>query len=97
MLTLTVGRTYRAKRPANSGGLVNDRLIIWKSQDGSLVQYDGPAVRLGATYPKVTSDKFSEWAGEDVPHLYDKGDTDWETWKSYVLTKKINKAARKEG
>ena len=61
MLTLTVGRTYRAKRPANSGGRVNDRTIVWKSQDGSLVQYDGPAVRFGAHYPKVTSDKFSEW------------------------------------
>ena len=97
MLTLTVGHTYRAKRPANSGGRVNDRTIVWKSQDGSLVQYDGPAVRFGAHYPKVTSGKFSEWAGEDVTHLYDKGDTDWKTWKDYALTKKINKEARKEG
>ena len=97
MLTLTVGHTYRAKRPANAAGCVNDRQILWVSVCGTLVQYDGPAVRFGAYYPKITSGKFSEWAGEDVTRLYDEGGTAWETWKSYVLTKKINKAARKEG
>ena len=56
MLTLTVGHTYRAKRPANSGGRVNDRTIVWKSQDGSLVQYDGPAVRnVYLFYQGITS------------------------------------------
>ena len=96
MLELVVGNTYRAKHPANAAGCVNDRQILWVSSCGTLVQYDGPAVRFGAHCPKVAAAKFIEWAGEDVTSLYPKG-ADWETWKSYVLTKKINKAARKEG
>jgi len=68
-LQLQVGRTYRAKRPAPTGGLFqqqlyNDRTIKWV---GVLeVQYDGPAVAMGRHYPKVTIEAFRKWAARDV-------------------------------
>lgn len=52
-LEIKVGRTYRGKRPGNAGGLVNDRTVIWQSAFDGTVQYDGPAVRDGARFPKV--------------------------------------------
>ncbi len=64
-LTLVVGRTYRAKKPACAQGLVNDRTIKWMSSYGD-VQYDGPAVAHGRHYPKVTKDAFLKWADRDV-------------------------------
>lgn len=68
ILTLQVGRTYRAKKPAKAGDawnvLVNDRTIVWV---GSCeVQYCGPVVRIGRRYPKVAKDKFLAWARRDV-------------------------------
>jgi len=70
-LTLVVGRTYRAKRPAPCQApgffrqqIVNDRTIIFIGLD--TVQYDGPAVADGRHYPKVTIEAFRKWAARDV-------------------------------
>lgn len=69
-LTLQVGRIYRAKKPGKvSGGisgLVNDRYITWISSDGSEVQYDGPVVKIGSRYKKISREKFLAWASHDV-------------------------------
>lgn len=63
-LELVRGRTYRAKKPANSGGVVNDRTLLHVGMFE--VQYDGPAVPLGRKYPKVTIEAFRKWADRDV-------------------------------
>lgn len=65
-LEIKVGRTYRGKRPSNARGLVNDRTVIWKSAFDGSVQYDGPAVRNGAHYPKASLADFRKWAERDV-------------------------------
>lgn len=65
-IELKVGRTYRAKKPANANGLYNDRTIVWMSPPIGLVQYDGPAVAMGRLLPKVDAEKFLAWAGRDV-------------------------------
>ena len=62
-LKLAVGRTYRAKKPRNCGGLVNDRTIL---HIGSCsVQYDGPSVARGRKYPTVDREVFLAWADYD--------------------------------
>jgi hypothetical protein len=58
------GRVYRAKNPANLGGLFNDRQVLYVGLE--FVQYDGPAVVNGRKYPKVTHEAFAKWAGRDV-------------------------------
>lgn len=63
-LELVRGRTYRAKKPANSLGLVNDRTIMWVG--AFEVQYDGPVVANGRNYPRVTKEAFRKWADRDV-------------------------------
>lgn len=73
---LVHGRTYRAKKPANSGGLVNDRCIVYI--DARIVQYDGPAVGFGRHYPKVDRAKFEAWAGTDVTDSLPK--SEWASW-----------------
>ena len=71
-LSIAVGRTYRAKKPANCGGYINDRQVLWSN--GEVVQYDGPAVANGRKYPKVTMDDFKAWAGKDVTDSLPKGE-----------------------
>ena len=65
---LNVGRTYRAKRPAPVGAginrLVNDRTIRWIG--AGQVQYDGPSVRFGAHFPRVSIETFLAWVARDV-------------------------------
>lgn len=63
---IQVGKTYRAKRPTQYlfGGF-NDRTVIWMGANG-MVQYDGPAVKIGAKYPSVTMEKFLKWASYEV-------------------------------
>lgn len=63
-LELTVGRTYRAKKPARSGQLINDRTVKWIGLEE--VQYDGPAVAFGRHFPKVSIQAFLKWADRDV-------------------------------
>lgn len=75
-IELVRGRSYRAKKPANSGGLVNDRQIIYI--DERIVQYDGPAVGFGRHYPKVDRAKFEAWAGSDVTDSLPNGE--WASW-----------------
>lgn len=66
------GRTYRAKRPTESHGLVNDRTILWVGAD--TIQYDGPSVSLGSNYPKVSKEKFLKWVDRDVTDELPKGE-----------------------
>ena len=65
---LKVGAIYRANRPSklwNGVGLAyNDREII--HMDGVSIQYDGPAVRLGQRYPKISIERFLKWAAHEV-------------------------------
>jgi len=65
-MDIQVGRTYRAKRPRNSGGLVNDRTVLWVDSFGMIVQYYGPSEAHGRRYPKVSRDEFEKWADRDV-------------------------------
>lgn len=77
-LKIKVGRTYRGKRPGNAGGLVNDRTVLYTSALAGKVQYDGPAVRNGARYPKVSLAEFLKWADRDVTdELPDGKYADW--------------------
>ncbi|MCH0685638.1 hypothetical protein KVQ01_11465 [Escherichia coli] len=67
-LKIKVGRTYRAKKPRAAGllfsPLVNDRTVIWVGFRE--LQYDGPSVKNGSHYPRVSIDKFLAWADRDV-------------------------------
>ena len=63
-IELSVGRTYRAKKPGRIGSLINDRTIKWIGTEE--VQYDGPAVAFGRHFPKVTIADFLKWAERDV-------------------------------
>ncbi|MEH3398773.1 hypothetical protein ELP90_10420 [Enterobacter hormaechei subsp. xiangfangensis] len=67
-LEIKVGRTYRAKRPRGTGTifqpLVNDRTVIWIGMNE--LQYDGPAVKNGSHYPRISLEKFRAWAERDV-------------------------------
>lgn len=64
---ITVGRVYRAKRPRSHGrGIVNDRTVVWVSEDRTRVQYDGPAVDIGKHFPTVDMAAFLTWAREEV-------------------------------
>ena len=58
------GHTYRAKKPRNANGFVNDRTIVYIGWD--IVQYDGPAVAIGRHYPKIAKGDFVKWAERDV-------------------------------
>lgn len=78
---IVVGKCYEAKRPALCGNIfesyVNDRQVIWISSDKSLVQYDSPSVKNGRNYPKVSMEKFLNWAARDVTAEIPKGE--WRT------------------
>ncbi len=78
MSKFQVGQTWRAKKPANAGGLVNDRVIRWVSSTGE-VQYDGPAVAFGRHYPKVSGEVFEKWAGREL-QPGDLPEGEWQTW-----------------
>lgn len=76
-MNIQVGRTYRAKKPANCGGLFNDRQVLYIGI--GIVQYDGPAIPLGGKYRVVTREAFEKWAGEDITEKLPSGE--WEPWK----------------
>lgn len=79
-IELKKGRTYRGKRPRMVGSmvepLVNDRTIIYLGID--VVQYDGPAVKRGQHYPRVTREAFLAWAERDVTDELPEGE--YATW-----------------
>jgi hypothetical protein len=77
MMDLSEGQVWRAKKPANSGGLVNDRVILRINFLGD-VQYDGPAVARGRHYPIVSRVTFEKWCGRDVTKELPKDD--WQPW-----------------
>lgn len=68
LLHLEVGRTYRAKKPGRiaffPAPLVNDRTIRWIGMYE--LQYDGPSVRHGGRYPRMSIELFRQWADRDV-------------------------------
>ena len=78
-IELKVGRVYRAKKRSISGFYLNDRQIKWIAQDGSLIQYDAPAVANGRKFPTVAREAFEKWVGSDVTDQLPPGE--WETWR----------------
>ncbi len=83
-LCITVGRVYRAKTPRCADwDLVNDRHVIWMDSLGLNLQYDGPSVRRGAHYPRMSVVKFAAWAARDVTDELPKGE-----WQNYAGYKK---------
>lgn len=78
-MELKSGNVYAAKNPGKiSFGLfekplINDRIIVWISPDGSRVQYDGPAIKIGQRLPTVSRDAFLKWAGSDVTDIMPEG------------------------
>jgi len=85
-LEIKAGRTYRAKRPANSSGLVNDRTVMWVGAD--TVQYDGPTVPFGRRYPKITKADFLKWADRDVTDELPQGE--YATWPITAAAKEAS-------
>ncbi len=84
-LILAVNRVYRAKKPAQAGyGFVNDRQVLHVGPTS--VQYDGPAVRNGGHYPKVSHEKFLTWAAADVTDQMPTNG-DWVNWFDYKDSK----------
>lgn len=73
-MEIKVGHTYRAKRPRESEGLVADRTVLWMDSFGTTVQYDGPSVKRGRQYPRVTREQFEAWADRDVTDELPKGE-----------------------
>jgi hypothetical protein len=71
-MIVTAGRTYEGKTPRNSGGLVNDRQVVWMGIDS--VQYDSPTVKWGQKLPTVSKEKFAKWVGADVTEQMPKGE-----------------------
>lgn len=81
---LQVGQCYRAKKPAEVVGLVNDRVITWIGEEK--VQYDSPSVPLGRRLPQVTIEQFLKWASHNVTkELLPTGE--WEQWAVYQSLK----------
>lgn len=60
-----VGQIWRAKRPTNANGFVNDRVILHINFLGA-IQYDGPSVARGRHYPIVSAETFEKWAAREV-------------------------------
>jgi hypothetical protein len=67
-LKIEVGKVYSAKRSRRVflglSEFYADRQVLWVSD--TEVQYDGPVVKPGARYPKISLDKFRNWAKEDI-------------------------------
>ncbi|MGF6440733.1 hypothetical protein [Paraburkholderia youngii] len=84
MSKFAVGQVWRAKKPANSGGLVNDRVILHINFLGA-IQYDGPSVPRGRRYPTVSGETFEKWAGRQVKDELTEGE--WATWDFHDQSK----------
>lgn len=75
-MDLIAGHVYRAKRPRNCHGLVNDRMIVWAGS--GRVQFDSPSVSIGRHLPTVRAETFAKWAGQDVTGTLPEGE--WLSW-----------------
>ncbi|CAM5563986.1 hypothetical protein [Eoetvoesiella caeni] len=84
-IELAVGRVYRAKKPANINGFVNDRSLLWIGID--TVQYDSPSIRMGGKYREVDKSQFIAWASDDVTQELPEGA--WESWNNYTNNKSV--------
>lgn len=69
---------------------MNDRTVIWQSAFDGTVQYDGPAVRDGARFPKVSLADFQKWADRDVTDELPAGE-----YVSWPLSRDAAQAAAK--
>lgn len=77
MSKFAVGQVWRAKRPDNANGFVNDRVILHINFLGH-IQYDGPSVNFGRKYPMVNPATFEKWAGREVKAELPKDE--WQPW-----------------
>ncbi len=62
------GKIYRGnsrRRKRSGDGAWDDRQVLWVSSDRYWVQYDGPNVSEGRSFPTVSMDKFLRWVGEE--------------------------------
>jgi hypothetical protein len=73
-----VNQVWRAKKPANANGFVNDRHIRYLNTIAGVVQYDGPAVANGRHLPKVSIEVFEKWAAREVAGELPEGE--WQRW-----------------
>lgn len=78
MTNFAPGQVWRAKKPANSGGLINDRVILRIVPFMGTLQYDGPAVGFGRRYPSITIAAFEKWASREVSAELPKDE--WQRW-----------------
>lgn len=62
---LIVGHEYSARKPKNMMFGSDNRVIVWRSADGSSVQYDSDTVKIGRHLPTVPTEKFLKWVGKD--------------------------------
>lgn len=76
---LIVGHVYKGKNPRKTGSFLepvwNDREVVWI---GIMeVQYDGPTVKTGQKFPRVSIEKFLGWASEDITDQMIDLDGNW--------------------
>ena len=66
---LELGALYRAKHPHTISGIfrdtLDDRVIVWISNDRTVLQYNGPGVPQGQNQT-ITFEKFLQWASHRV-------------------------------
>jgi hypothetical protein len=82
-------RTYRAKKPGNCNGYVNDRTIVYINSEWKTLRYDGPGVPNGRHRPKVSFETFEKWASHDITDQLPAGE--YMTWDQYLQNKKNEK------
>ena len=94
---LAIGKTYRAKKPARTGGIlytfVNDRQIMWVSADFAHVQYDSAALPNGRHYPRVTMEAFLKWASHEVQ--LERQD-EWMKWDDYEKERRLARESERK-
>lgn len=70
-MDLVAGATYRARRPRRvfswtRGECLDDRTILYVDPVSRQVQYDGPHVRPSRRPPRVSEERFKNWAGSRI-------------------------------
>lgn len=91
-MKIEMGKVYRAKTPRNVGGLVNDRIVLWVSNEH--LQYDSPSVASGRRYPWITIQNFEKWAGSQVEASEASCIGTWETWEGYMAKRRELRGAK---
>jgi hypothetical protein len=79
-MEITVGRTYRAKKPAATrSGYVNDRQVVYVGELNGQIQYDGPAIPIGGRMKWASKAEFEAWAARDVTD--EQPNNEWTLWE----------------